>query len=667
MERHNVSINILALHSVSKRSAPLVIGIPTVVCCMLLCSFFTACDRATERIKEAINEQWPPVSSFDRRAQALAASDLVLQSLKPVVYVSWDRDALDRIPAVIESQLRAAKATTLTPPIPDIKNVTVRAEQEGISVRCDFVLEIATPAVVVSGRLDGQMTVAPAGNVLQPAIAFNKVEVRDLKWTKGPVDAQVAVPAINSIVRSTVDNVNGAIKLQLISLALGPIAPLDPQTIKVQGLTVTGSKIDLPIPTVSGISILASEGTLQVMADLRLPGEPPSASIGTTIPPSTQAEFDSELKKFQNHFETLRDNTFGTESDGTKAAITRSYIALVLNTAINNKALHLNYAFPEQKQPFDSDIRPYNAPQINCDSQEDTRNCRPPNPCSLSHDERSCGHDINIGGWNIIKQHVNDPVCEAAKAAQNQIYLRSFDACNAGYTVSITSCEAAKASQNAIYAAKKAACEVDKARLEAIEKLAHVGHISGDFSASGTAIADIYNFGASPSLDTITMDTAVSGSANVLAHVKFDPDTAGHLACTTGWDKELRTTVSVQQQPFPVKGTIGAGDDGALLVSLKGSSIFIQLNPPPVQAMFGAHPELVVNCAPLVGIESARSLIYQAFQPSDVPNEISGRYQVAIPDSKFNIPLQTLSFKVGNEDINLKPRLLAKAAWFTTP
>jgi hypothetical protein len=52
---------------------------------MLLCSFFTACDRATERIKEAINEQWPPVSSFDRRAQALAASDLVLQSLKPVV------------------------------------------------------------------------------------------------------------------------------------------------------------------------------------------------------------------------------------------------------------------------------------------------------------------------------------------------------------------------------------------------------------------------------------------------------------------------------------------------------------------------------------------------------------------------------------------------------
>ena len=52
-----------------------------------------------------------------------------------------------------------------------------------------------------------------------------------------------------------------------------------------------------------------------------------------------------------------------------------------------------------------------------------------PRDCSPSHDTRSCGHDIELPVNGKI--HVNDPVCEAAKAAQNQTYQVQSQACEA--------------------------------------------------------------------------------------------------------------------------------------------------------------------------------------------------------------------------------------------
>ena len=104
-----------------------------------------------------------------------------------------------------------------------------------------------------------------------------------------------------------------------------------------------------------------------------------------------------------------------------------------------------------------------------CSLKTDTRDCSlktDTRDCSLQEDTRSCGYDVCFIGCF----HVNDPICELAKATQNAIYKANKDACevakaaqNVIYAGEKAACEAAKATQNAIYIAEKDACEVVKA------------------------------------------------------------------------------------------------------------------------------------------------------------------------------------------------------------
>jgi hypothetical protein len=630
----------------------------------------TGCDKVAERLKDAINRAWPPISTLERRTHALAASASALHSLTPSIYLMLDESSINSVVNEIQRQISAARFQHPNGSLPLINNLKVTVDSEAVFILGDIALDLTEPAVTLKGRLSGQLAVEPRGNVLQPTASFESVEIQSVKFTKQALNADIAAPAINAILKSTLANINGAIRLQEISLAFPPIPSFDPKDIKAQGLTVTGAKVEVPTPSVSGVSLLAANNAIEVMADLRLPGEQ-AASVPSQSAPAILSEsgFKDAFQKFKVAFAETRDGAFGRESrGGAKAAVTRRFLAKFLNTTINSRALHLEYGLQPQSQQFQADIRPYVAPQINCTLQEDTRNCRPANSCSLGHDERSCGHDIDVdlGGLHVIKghAHVNDPVCEAAKAAQNQIYLANFNLCNGAYAAAIPVCESAKAAQNVIYAAQKAACEVDKARLQEIEKLAHIGHISGDVSVSGSAVADIHNLGVGETLESLSVDVAVAGAADVLAHVKFDPDTAGRLACVFGWDKDLKTRVSIAQLPLHLRGAIVPDDRGALVIKLDGVTIPIQLNPPPVQAIFVAHPELVVNCSLLVQGVVVPGLVFRALQQQDIPSEISGKYQVPLPSSQFAVPVQPFQFTVGSSKVTLQPKLDPKAAWF---
>ena len=76
--------------------------------------------------------------------------------------------------------------------------------------------------------------------------------------------------------------------------------------------------------------------------------------------------------------------------------------------------------------------------------------------------------------------HVNDPVCESAKAAQNVAYKAEHDACEAAkgaqnvlYKGEHDACEAAKASQNAAYKADHDKCELEKGAQNVAYKAEH--------------------------------------------------------------------------------------------------------------------------------------------------------------------------------------------------
>jgi hypothetical protein len=121
-----------------------------------------------------------------------------------------------------------------------------------------------------------------------------------------------------------------------------------------------------------------------------------------------------------------------------------------------------------------------------CSLQVDTRDCSlqvDTRDCSLQHDTRSCGHDITVcvPFTNVCHtEHVNDPICEAAKAAQNVAYEAARDACEVGkagqnvaYKAAHDECEAQKAGQNAAYKVAHDSCEAEKAGQNLAYKAEH--------------------------------------------------------------------------------------------------------------------------------------------------------------------------------------------------
>jgi hypothetical protein len=112
-----------------------------------------------------------------------------------------------------------------------------------------------------------------------------------------------------------------------------------------------------------------------------------------------------------------------------------------------------------------------NVDNRDCSLQTDNRDCSlqtDNRDCPLQVDTRSCGHDVG-------PIHINDPICEAAKAAQNALYASQKAACeaakisqNGAYAAAKSACEGAKASQNLLYASQKASCEAGKTSQNAL-------------------------------------------------------------------------------------------------------------------------------------------------------------------------------------------------------
>ena len=144
-----------------------------------------------------------------------------------------------------------------------------------------------------------------------------------------------------------------------------------------------------------------------------------------------------------------------------------------------------------------------------CSLKVDTRDCSlktDNRDCSLQVDTRSCGHDIVLClPWpaNDIchTEHVNDPFCEAAKAAQNVAYKASHDACEAGkawqnvaYKAEHDTCEAEKGTQNIGYKVEHDACEAGKASQNATYKAEHdlceIAKTGGKVACEGQKAAD---------------------------------------------------------------------------------------------------------------------------------------------------------------------------------
>ncbi len=98
------------------------------------------------------------------------------------------------------------------------------------------------------------------------------------------------------------------------------------------------------------------------------------------------------------------------------------------------------------------------SPNVECGPPLSIPDCTPTLACSAQQDQRSCNICVANPFGGCIARY-NDPMCEAAKAAQNTSYSASKLACEASKSNQLAQCEATKQSLIRLNSQIAAACQ----------------------------------------------------------------------------------------------------------------------------------------------------------------------------------------------------------------
>jgi hypothetical protein len=208
------------------------------------------------------------------------------------------------------------------------------------------------------------------------------------------------------------------------------------------------------------------------------------------------------------------------------------------------------------------------------------RDCTPSASCDVQVDQRDCSvcliHNIFTGGCS---QRGNDPVCEAAKAAQNTGYAAAKAACEAQKSAAKADCERIKgqdrldcerlktqdkAQCEAEKEGQRLACETQKGAL--VARTGNIGNVEGSVAGTSSLRLCFENVHFSAALDKFSLTLAASGSAALNTHFQFVPlDVGGHILCPFEWTADKNITTSVPPQSVGASVTLVRETDGGAL------------------------------------------------------------------------------------------------------
>ena len=477
------------------------------------------------------------------------------------------------------------------------------------------------------------------------SVSINKAQI------KGKYDVPMVGDLIVGLLNRYAANVSGqianmsAMKLSVPSSFPANIDPAtaihDDKTNPNVSFKVSGSPIASSV-ALTGVTWLISEDRVLALTRADIGKQPTVAEANTpsTNPPPTYEDF-------KGHFESLLQSAFMLPADGGQswAAIRKDLVAGMVNTTVAEASLCAagSAILPEQK--FSSQIKFPDASSISCDSDRD---CQPTRVCNAgaSHDERDCSICVLYRpGWPIsdggCAQRSNNPICEAAKLAQNQLYKADQAAqnldCERLRFQEKSSCEIEKAGA-------KTLCETGKAFISGLARTGKFADLDGSASGKTKDLKTcISNFNLSPSLDNVQASLTVQGSADAIVNLKFVPlDIVGHLACQFPWTESQRFNASIRGSSISLSSgvqflEVGGRDRVKFLIS--GGSVPLRLRPGPTEFLLKSV-NMTLACQ---GLNLVKPLILTLtpFIP-ELRGEIDYKYDEQQVSIDLTLPNQTV-------------------------
>jgi hypothetical protein len=663
-------------------------------------------DIGMAELLKDLMKSWNPLDTKQQRLKAIDTAQTAVTKLTQPNFGFFLEKSL--LSDEISSALEKADVGTLGV---KLQQPEISFFEQGIDVRAGFELPIG-PAKV-SGTLDGTAAVEIMPSELHILPAFSTLRVNAVEVGGQPANAAL-VATINAGLSGTIAALNAAVqsKVKPIPLNLTPLGPFDvaAQLRTIQGVAqASGQPLNLRLGIVNVVPLIDERG-IALIGELGVnPSEVPVSVSEPSDTSSAPSDIDdtSLAKNFQSfagQFKTASEKYFPqTQLTTSWIAIQKPFIASVIAMATSDERVNVRYNLANLATSFKSGpIQPFNYESISCPLNEDTRACSV-NQCSLSHDTRDCSQphdDRNCSacllraprvcvfgkctGGNCV-QSGNDPTCEFAKAAQNKVYDANRAGCETAKAAQNTAnqsqfalcqadsarlkgqCETEKAAQNAAYVSEKALCESGKEAVKRLQAIGPIGEVHGDVQGSGTFELSLASLSTGQNLESLSASIGVQGNAHLTGNVGFQPYNAGIALCTFPWQEPFEEDATIPHQDISESVSIemsNAGDHVAIRFTLQESQVNFSLKPTPVEALFAAHPQVALNCAPVAATAGVASAI-QPLTGDMLGGATSGKFQQNIPALSFTANVPTLDLPIADKVLHLTPSLIGENVLFS--
>lgn len=476
------------------------------------------------------------------------------------------------------------------------------------------------------------------------------------------IDAKVVIDPIVALVNRYVDNISGELsRLPVTRTSLPAMVSVADDISEVIKINNSGADATVELianPIASNFKLIAAAVFVQ---DTHL------SMLAQIAPESSEASTDSRTISIEktidgigDRFSEIAEQVFGMEdwTDTNWIAVRKDLIALTVNNLVSQAGVCVSASGSIPKQHTSSKIELPDGLGIDCSSD---RNCNSNRECSYSqsHDTRDCSACIlrapracafgGCWGGHCI-QTGNDLICEAAKAAQNVIYvadanLRKAD-CDRLKAMETAACEVEKAGE-------KLLCETKKEALNRLAATGNFANIDIDYSASSSDLkVCLRNFQLSPAIDRVQFELDVTGEANANVNVSFVPlDIVGHLTCAFPWSQEKNFTASLRDSRVGIGSTVNIATNQSSATAnfaLEDVSVKAKLSPGITEYLL-TSPEMLVKCPVIAGI-APTTILLTPFVPvlrGEIDYTLSGQnvsVDLALPEQ--NVGGRTMAFRI---------------------
>jgi hypothetical protein len=373
--------------------------------------------------------------------------------------------------------------------------------------------------------------------------------------------------------------------------------------------------------------------------------------------PVSFAGFKDEFEQRVSGFSIL-----GGRPDIALIEVSRPFLRDALHASLKDIQVIVDFDIKDlPAQRLSGSLQPFRVDDIVCAERE----CEPQRECDTGFTQCTRQKDTRDCATCLFRNPLNnrcvnegvDPICVAARAAQNSRYEASRSACMSQEAAARNDCEKLRLQEirscEIEAATERSACEAGR---ETVRKFSDAGAFAGvsvNMKTSGGLAAVFSDFEIEGDLANIRQNLRFSAALELSGDIRFASrkELGPIAACINAWQKPFAGVVVLPQLANNMIGTITVTET-ALVTDWTGHVVTASISPTPLEAIFVENPNLLADCQIGLSVSKVAAAVTGA------GNEyLAGRYYFEIQPTPSRIDLGMASVAYGEDVFKASPEL----------